>query len=304
MYRKERLNKRPVFILGFSRGGTNILLNFLLSHPDLCGPGGEFHQVLRRKLGDDWLTFTRKSLEYLSVWLMERQDVLSARNWQRRTQLTFYTQRQIDRALYFGKIKARKPGQNLFKSEGVPYAEAEIKQSRLLCKVPDGNILLSEELLRIYPDATFIGLVRNGFAVAEGHIRRGAEVEQIAEKYDKGCQWMIENSRTIPNFHLLRYEDCVAEPVNTLFSALELIGADSAVIKKVRLETKQVINKTGEHEYVRSADGKKVIWYAPDEIAKHFRKDANENQIARLTSEQKKIILRIAKRSLKYFNYI
>ena len=43
------LNKRPIFIIGFARGGTNIILNLLRSHPDVCSPRGETDQVFRGK---------------------------------------------------------------------------------------------------------------------------------------------------------------------------------------------------------------------------------------------------------------
>ena len=30
------LNKQPIFINGFQRGGTNIMMNLILSHPHVC----------------------------------------------------------------------------------------------------------------------------------------------------------------------------------------------------------------------------------------------------------------------------
>ena len=42
-----RLSKAPIFINGFGSGGSNILVNLLLSHPEVCSPSGETQNVFR-----------------------------------------------------------------------------------------------------------------------------------------------------------------------------------------------------------------------------------------------------------------
>jgi len=275
----------------------------LLSHPQVCGSGGEFQQVLRRQAGDPLTRLIVKLVRYVPIMVRERSDVFRPRNWSPRGPLTEFTRHRIDRVLYAGKIRARKAGQNQFKAENEPYLDDEIANARVLSKLVDGNIFLSQALCSMYPDATFFGLVRNGFAVCEGHIRRGANVRQIAREYSIGCQRMIADEKEIGSYHVLRYEDCIAEPVQSLQKICRLAKLDISSIKKVRLETKQVISQSGAHEYVQGASDKVVVWYTLEEMKDHFRSDANKNQIARLTPEQKKEIRAICRESLHHFGY-
>ena len=39
-------------MVGFARGGTNLVLNLLRSHPDLASPRGETHEVFRGKASE------------------------------------------------------------------------------------------------------------------------------------------------------------------------------------------------------------------------------------------------------------
>jgi len=47
-----------------------------------------------------------------------------------------------------------------------------------------------------------------------------------------------------------------------------------------------------------------MIWYDMEDFSQYFRLDVNENQIKRLTEEQKQIILEHAHNTLEYFSYI
>ena len=300
----SRLNQKPIFIVGFARGGTNILLNLLRSHPNVCSPRGETHQVFKGK-GDDALsTRIMKVSRYLPITLLEQQDVFGADLWETRKPFKPLSKKRIDQIFFRDKLRAQEPSQNLYKRENERYTDEEIANSRLLCKNLNGIIFLSEQFSEMYPDATFIALVRNGFAVCEGHIRRGSKVEYIASRYEKACQQMIRDAEKIPNFHLLRYEDTVTEPRETLKKIFALADLDAEQVTKVRLQTKQVMTKEGQHEYVKGTTEKQTLWYDLDEMASHFKLDANENQIARLSDKQKSVITELCRPSLNHFGYL
>ncbi len=300
----EMLNKNPIFVVAFARGGSNILFNFLISHPDVCTPRGEIQQVFKGMGGEGLRTRLAKRLRYVPMMLLERSDIFAVDNWQARTPFTPTTQRRIDRILFHDKIKARAPGQNLFKTEGERYSKEEIARSRLLCKNLNGLIFLSREFHRMYPDAVFIALVRNGLAVCEGHMRRGYDLTKIAESYERACQQMIQDAQELPRYHLLRYEDIIDAPTASFHRIIELAGLDADKVPKVRMETKQVIDAGGEHVYVHGTDQKQVVWYDVDELATHLRTDANANQINRLTDEQRTTITGICRSSLEHFSYL
>ena len=298
------LNKKPIFIVAFAYGGSNILLNLLRSHPEVCSPRGETNEVFTGKIDEPPGTRWAKRLRYLPCVLLEGKNIFSWRDWQLRAPFKPLTQRTVDRILFDEKLRARDESQNQYKYEKVEYTEEEIKASRLLCKNLDGLIFLTPEFARMYPDATFIALVRNGLAVCEGHIRRGHRAEDIAQNYEKACQLMIQHSRMTPNYRLLRYEDLIASPLEMLKKIYEWAGLDIRLLKKIRLQAKRVVGKDGSHQVIMNRDFKDVIWYDPADFGKHFRKDANENQIKRLTQEQKDLILKFSERSVRHFGYL
>ena len=181
----------------------------------------------------------------------------------------------------------------------------EIAKARLLCKNINGLIFLSQEFHRMYPDATFIALIRNGLAVCEGHIRRGqATAEQIARRYQAGCDQIIQDAESIPNYHVIRYEDLMANPAETFRKVLSCAGLDVKKISKVRLEATKVMRADGDYSVFKNRSYKELIWYDVKKIGDHFVADANENQIRRLSNESREIILRHAAPALNYFNYI
>ena len=297
------INKKPIFIVCFARGGSNILLNLLLSHPDVCVPRGETQQVFQGG-GQSFYIRIVKLLRYSPILILEKSNIMSAHKWELRSPFSPFTRKQIDRILYYDKMKALKLGQNLYKTEGIKNTLDEIKNARILCKNINGLIFLSNEFYAMYPDGTFIALLRNGLAVCEGHIRRGEDLVRIATNYEKGCQQIIYDFQHIPNYHIIRYEDIIANPTETLKKIYNLCKLDFALVKKIRLQTKKVIDKTGKHQFVHNKKSKQTIWYKPNNFMQHFIKDVNETQINRLSDKDKTTILQICKNSLQYFDYI
>lgn len=298
------LNKKPIFIVAFAYGGSNIILNLLRSHPGVCSPRGELNEVFKGRLDESVPTRIAKTLRYLPVMLAEGKDIFRFNDWGPRKPFKAFTRKYVDQVFYDEKFRANAESQNLYKSEGVKYTREEIAQSRLLNKNLDGLIFLSRELAAMYPDATFIALVRNGFAVAEGHLRRGYDFETFVRNYERGCQRMLEDAKQIPNYHIIRYEDLLARPQETLREIYKHCGLDLDAVKKVRLQVKRVIEKDGTHQNVQNKHWKEVVWHDIDKFHEFFRADSNENQIKRLTENQKNLILKHSEKSLRHFGYL
>jgi len=159
------LNKRPIFIVAISRGGSSILLNILRSHPDVCSPRGETNEVFHGQPEESLGTRLNKLLHYLPVLIMQQEDLVSMRKFQPRKPLKNMSKIMIDRIFYREKMKAIGKTQNYFKSEAIRYTLEEIRMSRLLCKNLDALAYLTDIFFEMYPDATFFSLIRNGFAI-------------------------------------------------------------------------------------------------------------------------------------------
>jgi hypothetical protein len=296
-------NRRPIFLVGFARGGTNLVLNLLRSHPEVCSPRGETHEVFRGKPSEPRGVRRAKRLRALPVRLLEGRDVFDAADWTPRTPLRALSGRWIDRVLYAEKLRAREDGQNRWKTQGVAYTREEIARARLLCKNVNGLILLSRALAGVWPDARFVALVRDGRAVCEGQVRRGADLAEAARRYELGCRAIAEDAEQLPDYHVFRYEDLVASPQETLKSLYEAVDLDLGAIPKLRLETKAVIDVDGAHRIALGANEKRLLWYDRDDFGRHLRGDANANQLARLSEAEQQQIAEHCAWSLHHFGY-
>ena len=176
----------PIFILGLQRGGTNQLLNILRSHPDTTWPNGEFHEVLRPSWENKntLLDFARIAYHYLPV-LVAKGDLLNPhkpmrpsamdqrmRVWvsERLTQSTLRNQAEVSR--YKAAMEAH----------GF-YRNGPAKSSRMVVKLVNYNVELARDLRQIYPNAIFIGIVRDAVGLCESMISRGATPEKSVKLY-------------------------------------------------------------------------------------------------------------------------
>ncbi len=292
-------NARPIFLLGFSRGGTNLLLNWLRSHPEVCGPRGETHEVFLGKPGEAPAVRWAKRLRYRPLRWLEG-DVFDPGRFTPRPPFRPPSRYWIDRILYAEKLRARGEGQNRWRAPGLAYRRSEIAAARLLCKNVDGLILASRAFAGAFPDATFLALVRNGYAVCEGQAERGLRLEEAARRYQLGCSAIAADAEALERFHVLRYEDLVEAPGEGVKRLYDLCGLDPARVERLRLELKPVADADG----VRRGPARKELrWIRWDELPHYVRRDANANQIARLSPERRLAVASRCGEALTRFGY-
>lgn len=311
----RRRTHRPIFIVAFTRGGSNILLNLLRSHPDVVAVRGELQQVFRGAGEEPVWTRLAKRLRYLPILLGERRHVLGVGDWSERGPFGRLTAGTLDRVLHDEPLRARSASENRYISESVEYSREQIARARPVVKNVDGLIMLSRHLARVFPDATFVGLVRNGYAVCEGQVRRGVPLEHAARHYALGVQRMEEDARELKRFALLRYEDLIDPASDTLIRLLDHCELADDRLDRIRLETKAVMSATGEHSLEhhsqaasaragkRSTGTKRLVWYEREAYMHHFVADANTHQIARLTREQIALVRSIAGSEMDRHDY-
>lgn len=307
MKREERsmLNKEPIFVLGLARGGTRLLMDLILSHPDVCKTGGEMQEIFKGKSeGEHLFTIIRKLIMYSPIMLMEGEHILSTKKLYDRKPFSSLSQILIDKALYSSKINAIDITQNHYKAPDAVYSRAERKHTRLLCKNLNGLVFATQNFVDMYPDAVFIGIVRNGFAVCEGRIRRGISLAEAANTYQKVARRMHDDEQNLKNYHVYRYEDLVANPKDTLKQIYKACRLDSAKCKYIRLVNTPTMDKDGVHRLRESGMLNDISWHAIDELDDHVQKDVNTNQISRLSEQEKADIVKIAGDALRLYGYI
>ena len=242
---------KPVFIFGCCNSGTNILWQTLKQHSGLSGPDIESQDL--KSLPDSMRHYLGNST--FRLWAHPRFE------------LCYYKTEQD----YNEDDKER-----ITKA----FFEHLEPNTRLITKSP-ADTLRARLIQAYFPDAYFLAIVRNGYAVSEGIVRK-RKFDQDRPQYvglhttmeEAALQWLYSNMVILshPNFlkryKILRYEDLVAEPQETLESVLGFL----------ELEFNEI-------------------------LIQNFDVTLNAQQISRLREDEIKTITRIAKPLLIHYGY-
>ncbi len=279
-------NKSPIILNCFSRGGSNILWNYFLSHPDVCHPMRETLEIFKTKvLSNSWIG--------IKLLYIAKQDIFNQWNFKKRKPVNGSAKKFIDKVLFEQKLKNYYDEEMIFKTQDLKYTKSEIEMSRLVMKNNNGLVYCTELFFDMYPDATFIALIRNPIALYESHKRRNtppAKSPQVFANYYKNIfKKMKEDSKKIKNYHLMKFEDLLLNPIGSLKSLYEKSGLDFRQIEKIRLKSKPFMNKYGTHEtkFIQN----KHYWFSKNEIVEFLEPGVNDNQIAMLNSYDQKYIM-------------
>ena len=177
----------PIFILGIQRGGTNQILNILRSHPATCWPQGEFHEVFRpRSLRAEKTRGLAKLRRYAPICLTAG-DILDPDTPPAARDCSPGRAAGRSAPGLEGPAAANHASVAAYKAalaeQGFFAADPPPPPDRMLTKALNYNLVFVPDLLALWPDARFVGVIRDGRAVCEGHIARGASVAEASAVY-------------------------------------------------------------------------------------------------------------------------
>jgi len=298
-------NEQPIFVNGVARGGTNILMNFLLSHPSVAMPTGELQKVINGgALGESLVDRLRKSALYrapLSTILGPR--FFDTRSVSRRRKIPLVAQRKIDRMLYVEKVHAIKhEGHNMYCAPNERYSKEQLESARLVCKNISGLIFLTEHLQTMYRDAKFVCIIRDGLALLEGHIRRGRSPEEFAIFYRAFVEEVFRLKKDKEKFLLVRYEDLIQDPMRVLDTVYRFVKLEIEDLDHIRFQLKSTVQTDGSSLDLGKND-RSLRWYPLSRIQDHLTPNVNQNQILKLDDDHKEIFLRENMTFLKELGY-
>lgn len=248
------LNKKiekPIFIFGCCNSGTTILWNVLKEHKDLSGPEVE---------GQD--------LEELPDSMKHNLGKATFRLWAHpKFKLCYYS------------TESDYKEEN--KNEIIDVYKKYLKSgTRFIAKSP-ADTLRARLIQSYFPDAYFIAIVRNGYAVSEGIVRKRKEdpdrpqfkglyttIDEAAEQWFRANTIIVSHEKFLKKYKIIKYEDLVENPKETLNSVLNFCNLDNR-----------------------------------DFSIPSFAKNLNEEQISRLSEYEIETITRIAQPMLIHFGY-
>lgn len=275
-------NDKVIIISGFSRGGTNLLWNILQSHPQICSVRYETGTIFRKRRHK----FSRV------ISLLKKSKLLH----------TTFGRLILDYKFYNYKLSNYKHKENRYKFKDQPYSKNEVRDTALCFKSTDLDIRYTEILSEMYTNLYFVGLTRNGYATAEGHYRRGESITSFADKYQKVAEQMQYFKSKLEHFKLVHFEDILNDPFGISKELYSFLDCEPIELNMLRLKSKKVINKKGEHDENYGKSGQKY-WLDKNTISEIIKPDVNENQIQKLTAEQISEFNEIAGGALKFFGY-
>jgi hypothetical protein len=259
-------------------------------------PGTDFDKGLGR--------IRKRFLYDYPIRLVAGEDIFNPKNLKpRRKSVPPFLRTYIDKILYQGRFDAMVPTHNRFQYEGIPYTTEELGKCRLLTKGLNGLVFTTDLFREMYPDALFLALVRNGIPLLEGRVRRGQTAEGFGQEFTAVTGKMLQLSREMNNYHLLRFEDLVADPVGFIHKVYTLAGLNIGELKKVRLLSRPITDSKGNRSITMKGGNREVAWYTLDQLREYIRPDINVNQSKLLSNEQAGAFLRIAGGMMENLGY-
>lgn len=292
--------ENPIFVAGFSRGGTSVLMNLLASHPEVCTVG-EIHKVFKGSnvLDSAWQIISKAITRDLPLILASGQDLVSPGNWSSRTPIGERTQEFVRRVLRRAKLNSSHEFLNRYKTPDTCYTDGEREHARLLGKNLDGMALLSDTMIQMYPEAEVVGLIRNGFAVCEGQVRRGQSPQQVGRLYRMVVEKMLKDRQRSPNYHIVKFDELIQKPVRLLKYLCVRLGLNPFQLHHVRLQDRASMSELTDHASIDSLD-----WMALQDLPDVLDKEIDERQIQRLSRAHREAFLREAGDVMERLGYI
>jgi hypothetical protein len=293
------LNKQPIFVNGFQRGGTNILMRLISSHPQVRILGAEVHELFYGRETQPVQKWLRR-LTVAPVLLATRQHTFWPYRFYPRRQLPGPVGRYVDLLFYLYKQTAADATYTNGRAEPT---WQEKRSARMVCKCVNGVVLAAPLFAEMYPDAAFIALARHGLALCEGFVRRGWSARRFGRMYREIGSQMLADASRLDNYHIVHFEDLLANPAAALQRVYGLAGLDVSETQKFKLQAKKSMEQNGTRQVTFGQQEKAIIWCHLDELAQHLRQDVNENQIARLAEADKAAFLEEAAEVMTALGY-
>ena len=135
----------------------------------------------------------------------------------------------------------------------------------------------------------------------ESRVRRQtfAEAGKFGVLYKLMIDEMQRQAETLPNCHLMRFEDLLEDPVSFIDRLFELVGEDLSLMPSIRLRAKAHYDAAG--NYVE-ADGQHA-WLPRENIFDHVNPEITAKQVERLSPKDRDAFLKGASGAMTALDY-
>ena len=297
---------RPIFIHGLQGGGTGILWNIITSHPECLGPRFETNEIFdfgllrfsKALVKRQW-TQAINMLELIRMCTQYRFDPRKFQVFDLEKLVPpddLVIQDQGFRSAVVQRLEELKldhginPGfdRENFRTPRDQYTAQDIQNTRLTAKNLEGCCFLRGFFEDLFSGARFVSIVRNGLAICESNLRHGraSSATEAGAKYKVLVKEMLRQSGD-SNSILVRYEDLVDKPEETIARLYDFLELEWRVNQKFRMAVREFIGR--ENTWLMSQQVQKgKNWFSLEELSEQFlQKNINQRALERLPDKQK-----------------
>ena len=192
-------DKTWVFLVGCYNSGTTLLAELLGQHPSISALPTEGHFITDQFVKDYDIGLPR-------MWV-EREDLF--------------------------RLNEDDEGPDALRVKKEWAMRLDLKKPVLLEKSPPNSAKM-RWLQKHFENAHFVGIMRNGYAVAEGitrkadpkHLINSWPIEMSAYQWKRSNEVMQQDAEHLKKFMWVRYEDLADDTVGTLSKITDFIGID------------------------------------------------------------------------------
>jgi hypothetical protein len=163
------------------------------------------------------------------------------------------------------------------------------------------DIYLTDDLLKVYPDLCFIALVRNGYSLLDGYLRRGQSASDTGKLYSRIVQQMKKYSEACKSFKVVRFEDILEAPFEVAQELFEDLNLSPTKLASIRLKSKKVIS--GQTRATRYGEVNRKYWFDRNTIGELLDPTIDERQASRLSDREVGEFNKEASAALEYLGY-
>lgn len=181
---------------------------------------------------------------------------------------------------------------------------AQHSQSDAVClKATDYGINKIEDIAKYAVNIPLfiIFLIRNGYAICDGYVRRGYKSSRAGKIYANVGKKMRQIHETMDNVCVVRFEDMVSDPFNLAESLFKFIGMPQTV-DRLRLKSKKIVTQDGRHLAPYGDQGQKY-WFTRDTIGEIIDPNIDDIQSSRLSGDDLETFEKYATEMLVEWGY-
>lgn len=276
-----------------------MFVNIYASHPRVSTVGMEMHEMFYGAGSKPISKIINRVINLPMILFSENYFKIS--NLTVRQSPSKWVCQSMDLQLLLNKLLA---SENYRKAEQGRYSIGEVYQSRIVVKNVNGVVMISPHLEKLYPDAVFISIIRNGFALCEGFIRRNWDARKFGEMYQRVSDAIWKNSERNSKHLVVKFEDLLKDPEAMLDKLYDHAGLSRTELNFFRMHAKAAMKQDGTRENLLGGRNRQEIWLPLEDFEQYFLRDVNQNQISQLKEEDKQKFLDAAQNAMDMWGYL